>query len=117
MKKEINRILNFWFKDCNSKDWFKKDKYFDNQIKNNFGDQIEEAVLGYYNYWTKYLDSSLALIILTDQFTRNVFRGTPRSYLGNTLSLNTCSHCLNTSDISQQNREKITLYFYTINAK
>ena len=69
MKKEINRILNFWFEDCNSKDWFKKDKYFDNQIKNNIGDQIEEAVLGYYNYWTKSLDSSLALIILTDQFT------------------------------------------------
>ena len=69
MKKEINRILNFWFEDCSSKDWFKKDKYFDNQIKNNFGDQIEEAVLGYYNYWTKSLDSSLALIILTDQFT------------------------------------------------
>ena len=68
MKKEINRILNFWFEDCSSKDWFKKDKYFDNQIKNNFGDQIEEAVLGYYNYWTKSLDSSLALIILTDQF-------------------------------------------------
>ena len=42
MKKEINRILNFWFEDINSKDWLKKDKYFDNQIKNNFGDQIEE---------------------------------------------------------------------------
>ena len=106
MKKEINRILNFWFKDCNSKDWFKKDECFDNQIKNNFGEQIEEAVLGYYNHWAKSLESSLALIILTDQFTRNVFRGTPRSFSGDTLALNTCLHCLNTFDISQQNREK-----------
>ena len=80
MKKEIKKILNFWFKDCNSKDWFKKDECFDNQVKNNFGDQIEEAVLGYYNHWAKSLESSLALIILTDQFTRNVFRGTPRSF-------------------------------------
>ena len=54
MKKEINRILNFWFKECNSKDWFKKDECFDNQIKNNFGEQIEEAVLGYYNHWEKF---------------------------------------------------------------
>ena len=66
MEKEINRILNFWFEDCNSKDWFKKDKYFENHIKNNFGDQIEDAMLGYYNHCAKSLDSSLALIILTD---------------------------------------------------
>ncbi len=106
MKRELNRILNFWFEDFNSKDWFKKDEYFDNHIKNIFGDQIEEAMLGYYNHWTKSLESSLALIILTDQFTRNVFRGTPRAFLGDTLALNTCFHCLNTFDISLQNREK-----------
>ena len=41
MKKEIKRILNFWFKDCNSKDRFKKDGCFDNQIEKNFGEQIE----------------------------------------------------------------------------
>ena len=40
MKKEINRILNFWYKECNSKDWFKKDEWFDSQIKNNFGEEI-----------------------------------------------------------------------------
>ena len=96
----MNRILNFWFKECNSKDWFKKDECFDNQIKINFGEQIEQAVLGYYNHWAKSLESSLALIILTDQFTRNVFRGTPRSFSGDTLALNTCLHCLNTFDIS-----------------
>ena len=106
MQEKIEGILDFWFESCGPKDWFKKDKYFDNQIKNNFGDQIEEAVLGYYNHWAKSLESSLALIILTDQFTRNVFRGTPRSFSGDTLALNTCLHCLNTFDISQQNREK-----------
>ena len=84
----------------------KKNEYFDNQIKTKFGDQIEEATLGYYNHWAKSLESSLALIILTDQFTRNVFRGTPRSFSGDTLALNTCLNRLNTFDISQQNREK-----------
>ena len=106
MKNEIKRIINFWFEDCNPKDWFKKDKYFDNQIKNNFGDQIKDAVLGYNNDWQKSLESSLALIILTDQFTRNVFRGTPRSFSGDTLALNTCLHCLNAFDVSQQKKEK-----------
>ena len=106
MKNKINRILNFWFEDCNSKDWFKKDKHFDNQIKKNFGNQIEDAVLGYNNDWQKSLKSALALIILTDQFTRNVFRGTPRSFSGDTLALDTCLHCLNTFDISQLKKEK-----------
>ena len=80
IKKEIQRILNFWFKECNSKDWFEKDECSDNQIKNNFGEQIEEAVLGYCNHWAKSLESSLVLIILTDQFTRNFLRGTPGSF-------------------------------------
>ena len=104
MKKEITGILNFWFKECNSKDWFKKDECFDNQIKNNFGEQIEEAGLGYYNHWSKSLESSLALIILTDQFTRNIFRSTPRSFSGDRLALDTSLHCLNTFDISQQKK-------------
>ena len=101
MKKKIDRVLNFWFEDCNPKDWFKKDKYFDYQIKKNFGNLIEDAVLGYLNDWQRSLNGSLALIILTDQFTRNVFRGTPRSFSGDRLALETCLHCLCTFDISQ----------------
>ena len=106
MKKKIDRVLNFWFEDCNPKDWFKKDKYFDYQIKKNFGNLIEDAVLGYLNDWQKSLDGSLALIILTDQFTRNVFRGTPRSFSGDRLALETCLHCLCAFDISEQDRER-----------
>ena len=106
MKKKIDRVLNFWFEDCNPKDWFKKDKYFDYQIKKNFGYLIEDAALGYLNDWQKSLDGSLALIILTDQFTRNVFRGTPRSFSGDMLALRTCLHCLCSFDVSQQKKER-----------
>ena len=101
MEEKINTVLSFWFDDCGPKDWFKKEKYFDIKIKNNFYDLIEHALLGYINSWRKSLKGSLALIILTDQFTRNVFRGTPRSFSGDTLALNTCLFCLDTFDISQ----------------
>ena len=57
--------------------------------------QIDD-VNSYYNNWVQSLESSLALIILTDQFTRNVFRGTPRSFTGDTLALNSFLHCLKT---------------------
>ncbi len=49
-------------------------------------------MLGYNNDWQKSLESSVALIILTDQFTRNVFRGTPRSFSGDTTALDTRLH-------------------------
>ena len=105
MKKKIDRVLNFFFEECNPKDWFKKDQYFDYQIKKNFGNLIEYAVLGYLNDWQRSLNGSLALIILTDQFTRNVFRGTPRSFSGDILALRTCLNCLCTFDVSQQKKE------------
>ena len=106
MQKQIERILDFWFEDCDRKDWFKKDEYFDNQIKNSFSDLIEDALLRYFNHWQKSLEGSLALILLTDQFTRNVFRGTPRSFSGDKLALETCLHCLRTFDISQEESKR-----------
>ena len=106
MKTHITRVLNFWFKDCEPKDWFKKDEYFDNEVKNNFGDLVEDALFGYLNNWRKSLDGSLGLIILTDQFTRNIFRETARSFYGDTLALDTCLNCLYKFDIGQQTKER-----------
>ena len=47
MQNPINNVLTFWFKDCNLKYWFKKDKYFDKQVKDQFIDLIKDALLGY----------------------------------------------------------------------
>ena len=53
--KKIEGILDFWFEYCGPKDWFKKDKYFDKQIKNQFIDLIKDALHGYNNDWKKSL--------------------------------------------------------------
>ena len=106
MQTQITRVLNFWLKDCEPKDWFKKDEYFDNEVKSNFGGLVDDALFGYLNNWRKSLDGSLALIILTDQFTRNIFRGTARSFYGDKLALDTCLHCLYKFDIGQQTKER-----------
>ena len=52
--------------DCVSTACKKKDEYFDNEVKNNFGDHLKDALFGYPNNWRKSLDSSLALLILND---------------------------------------------------
>ena len=71
-----------------------KDEYFDSEVKNKFGDLVEDALFGYLNNWHRTLDGCIAFIILTDQFTRNIFRGTPRSFSGDKLALKTCLHFL-----------------------
>ena len=59
-------------------------------MKNNFGDLVEDALFGYPNSLHIALDGCVAFIILTDQFIRNIFRGTPISFSGDKLPLKTC---------------------------
>ena len=68
-------------------------------------------MLGYFNDWQRSLDGPLALIILTDQFTRNVYRETPRSFSGNIIALGTCLYFLSTLHVSQQKKEKSHFIF------
>ena len=51
MKTQTTRVLSLWFQDCEPKDWFIKDKCFDNKVQNNFGDLVKDASFGYLNNW------------------------------------------------------------------
>ena len=79
---EKEEILNFWFKKCKPEQWFKKNEDFDQMIENRFSSAIENAIAGNLDSWEKSETGCLALIILLDQFTRNVFRDTPRAFAG-----------------------------------
>ena len=84
-KKE--EILNFWFKECKPEQWFKKNEDFDQMIENRFSIAIENAIAGNLGNWEESETGCLALIILLDQFTRNVFRDTPRAFAGDKRAL------------------------------
>ena len=84
-KKE--EILNFWFKECKPEQWFKKNEDFDQMIENRFSSAIESAIAGKLDSWEESESGCLALIILLDQFTRNVFRDTPRAFAGDERAL------------------------------
>ena len=92
-KKE--EILNFWFKECKSEQWFKKNEDFDQMIKNRFSSAIENAIAGKLDSWEESETGCLALIILLDQFTRNVFRDTPRAFAGDKRALALSQLCCN----------------------
>jgi uncharacterized protein (DUF924 family) len=60
--------------------WFGTDKALDAEIRSRFGDDVQRARDGALDDWARTPRGRLALIILLDQFTRNLHRGTPRAF-------------------------------------
>jgi uncharacterized protein (DUF924 family) len=80
-------ILDFWFLPKDHPDhgqnrdvWFQKNEAFDTEIKTRFLSLFEEGASGNLLSWTDTKEGSLALIILFDQFSRNMFRGDARAF-------------------------------------
>ena len=85
--KQISDILDFWFLPASHpdhgkdrKEWWQKDGDFDKEIKSTFLNTFEAAENGHLLHWCGTAEGSLALIILLDQFSRNMFRDTPRAF-------------------------------------
>ncbi len=72
-------ILNFW-RSAGTEKWFAKNIDFDTEITNNFLGLYEDAAAGRLDHWASDPDGCLALIILLDQFSRNMFRNDPRAF-------------------------------------
>lgn len=62
--------------------WYAGGDALDAEIRTRFGTLIIAALAGDLADWQATLRGKLALVIVLDQFTRNVFRGTPRAYAG-----------------------------------
>lgn len=82
-------VLHFWFGDATQArpEWFRKDPAFDDEIRRRFGTLIDAAIENRLEGWGDDAPSALARIVLLDQFTRNVFRDTPRAFAGDALAL------------------------------
>ncbi len=85
----VKGILDFWFGPLDSqglaqkskvKQWFAKDDAFDNTIRSQFGNLMELAPMGAYDLWSKNPEGRVALIVLLDQFPRNLFRSQARAF-------------------------------------
>lgn len=84
-------ILDYWFGDDHaapwpakalSRRWFLSNPAQDAEIRERFGDLVEAALQRELVEWERAAPSRLALILLLDQFTRNLFRGEARAFAG-----------------------------------
>ena len=78
----IKKILDYWFSDkkINFNKWFKKGHQYDDEIKENFSGILKEAEKGNLLEWLGTKQGYIAHIILMDQFSRHIYRGTPAAY-------------------------------------
>jgi uncharacterized protein (DUF924 family) len=80
-------ILYFWFEELNPKQHFVKDAALDETIRTRFGDTLEAAAKCELFAWRTTPEGRLAEIIVLDQFSRNIYRDTPRAFAQDALAL------------------------------
>jgi len=89
---QTRAVLDFWFLPADHAghgayrpEWFRKDDAFDAAIRERFGAAVEAALSGTPGEESD--ETLLARILLLDQFTRNIYRGTPRAFAGDAQAL------------------------------
>ena len=75
-----DEILAFWLDEAGPKGWYMGGEELDQTIRDRFGEAYRQACEGALSLWLTYPSGTLAYIILTDQFPRNMFRGTPKAF-------------------------------------
>lgn len=95
----IRRILDFWFSaatldapqiDSRMERWFSTDPAVDERIREEFGGLVDEALQGKLDHWAATTEGRLALILLLDQFSRNIHRGNVKAFAGDKRALKLC---------------------------
>ena len=80
MKDAQKDVLGFWFEETQPAQWFQVNPEFDAAITARYADAYDKAARGIFDDWKNSADGCLALVILLDQFPRNMFRGTPQAF-------------------------------------
>lgn len=83
----IRAVNTFWFGDADDPaygqdrpQWFKKDPAFDREIEERFLKVIDNAAQGHLDMMAESPEGAVALVVVLDQFPRNVFRGDARAF-------------------------------------
>jgi uncharacterized protein (DUF924 family) len=116
---QAERILNFWLTPRqNDEDgfqmwsrWFVADPDFDRLCKALFLDSYRDAACGRLDDWKKTPRPCLALVLLLDQFPRNMFRGTARAFATDTKAREISRHAI-ASGFDRELPQIVRMFFY-----
>jgi len=104
-------ILEFWFAPGNEPLWFQSSEDFDAAIHERFAGLVEPALAGDLDDWAETSPGALALVLILDQFTRNLFRGSPAAFSGDERARSTARAAIGRGFDQQRTlRERVFLY-------
>ncbi len=114
----IRDILDFWFLPLDHPEhgkprdiWWDGPAEFDAEIRERFSAALDQAIDGAFDHWPKSPDGALALILLCDQFPRNMHRKSARAFAGDRKALETAQLALARSYPAAFNLE-MRLFFF-----
>lgn len=97
----VDEILDFWFGRPDEAGygkersfWFTKKPKFDQEVRTRFLSDYEQAAFGQLDHWKESPRSCLALILVLDQFPRNMFRGTAQAFATDPQALSAAKHAV-----------------------
>ena len=103
-------ILTFW-RDAGPKRWFDKNDGFDAAIRLKFEATHHAAARGEHDRWTLSADGALALLLLLDQFPRNLYRNTAQAFASDHLAHAIASRALELRH-DQETEVSLRVFFY-----
>lgn len=108
----IQAVLTFWYgqwpfdqqaADQKKPTWFQSSQALDQEIKNKFELDIEHLLKAPGSFpqlvLPDELDKALAIILLLDQFTRNIYRGNEKAFAGDSIALSLCKQLIENNQI------------------
>ena len=126
---DMDSIHSYWFRGLNDLDlidkgsskvkwWFTKDDLIDSEIHDLFEEDYKKARAGEYKAWEGSARGQLSLILLYDQFSRNMYRNTPQMYESDPLASRLSLRSINEKkDVELQLIERMFLYMPLMHAE
>jgi uncharacterized protein (DUF924 family) len=84
---QAGEVLAFWFGETRPRQWFAKDASFDELVRHRFLGLTRQALAGEFDAWSMESTGGLALVMLLDQFPRQIWRDTAMAFAGDPQAL------------------------------
>jgi len=103
-------VVAFW-RDAGPDKWWEKDDAFDHLVRSTFLPAHETAARGELTAWQDSAEGALALVILLDQFPRNMFRGSPHAFATDPLARSVAEAAI-ARGLDTATDEEMRIFFY-----
>ncbi len=107
---EATEVLDYWSA-LGNEGWWVKNEDVDQEIVTRFGEAHAKACKGELDHWTETADGALALIIILDQFSRNMFRGSSKSFSQDAQALTVTRQAI-ANGMDKNVRADLKVFFY-----